>query len=111
MLAVAALHLGRWEDAQAIAVEGTAISERTGTARYAVTMRLLQAWIALEQQRFDAAYRLSIGDRPILESSGWANAKQMSLLFAGAAALGLGQLDAAAAISNRYAIGTRGSEC
>ena len=92
LLGVAALHLGRWEDALAVAAEGAAVSERTGSARYAVTMRLLQAWIALESQRFDDAYRLSVEDRALAESSGWANARQMSLLFGGAAALGLGRL-------------------
>ncbi len=58
-------------------------------------MRLLQAWIALEGQRFDEAYRLSVADRAITES-GWTNARQMSLLFAGAAALGQGRLADAA---------------
>ena len=96
MLTVAALHLARWNDAYAMAEEGVAISERTGTTRFAVTMRLLQAWVRLEQQRYEEAYRLSTADRQALESSGWANAKQMSLLFAGAAALGLGRLDEAA---------------
>ena len=93
LLGVAALHLGRWDDAQAVAAEGTAVSERTGSTRYAVVMRLLQAWIALEAQRFDEAYRLSVGDRPIVESGGWVNARQMSLLFGGAAALAQGRLD------------------
>ena len=97
LLGVSALHLGRWDDAQAVAVEGTAVSERTGSTRYAVVMRLLQAWIALEGQRFDDAYRLSVGDRPILEGGGWVNAQQMSLLFGGAAALAQGRLDDAAA--------------
>jgi DNA-binding winged helix-turn-helix (wHTH) protein len=97
MLAIAALHLARWHDAQAMAEEGTAIAERTGTARFATTMRLVQAWIALEQQRFEDAYRLSTADRPLLATSGWANAQQMSLLFGGASALALGRLDEAAA--------------
>jgi hypothetical protein len=97
LLGVAALHLARWDDARAAAAEGWAISERTGTARSAAMMRLLQAWIALEQQRFEDAHRLSVADRATLASSGWANAQQMSLLFGGAAALGLGRLDDAAA--------------
>ncbi len=92
LLGVAALHLGRWEDALAVAAEGAAVSERTGSTRYAVTMRLLQAWIALESQRFDDAYRLSVEDRALSESAGWANARQMSLLFGGAAALAQGRL-------------------
>jgi DNA-binding winged helix-turn-helix (wHTH) protein len=97
LLGVAALHLGRWDDALTVATEGAAVTERTGSTRYAVTMRLLQAWIALESQRFDEAYRLSVGDRVLAESGGWANARQMSLLFGGAAALALGRLDDAAA--------------
>jgi tetratricopeptide (TPR) repeat protein len=97
LLGVAALHLGRWDDAQAIAAEGAAVSERTGSTRYAVVMRLLQAWIALEAQRFDEAYRLSVEDRAIAETGGWVNARQMSLLFGGASALALGRLADAAA--------------
>jgi predicted ATPase/DNA-binding winged helix-turn-helix (wHTH) protein len=97
LLAVSALHLARWDDAQTAAAEGSAICERTGSTRFAMTMRLLQAWIALEQQRFEDAHRLSIADRSTLASSGWANAQQMSLLFGGASALGLGRLDEAAA--------------
>jgi DNA-binding winged helix-turn-helix (wHTH) protein len=97
LLGVAALHLGRWDDAQAIAAEGTVVSDRTGSTRYAATLRLLQAWIALEAQRFDDAHRLSVEDRAIAESEGWANARQMSLLFGGASALGQGRLDQAAA--------------
>jgi DNA-binding winged helix-turn-helix (wHTH) protein len=97
LLGVAALHLGRWDDALAVATEGAAVSERTGSTRYAVTLRLLQAWIALESQRFDEAYRLSVGDRALTESGGWANARQMSLLFGGAAALAQGRLADAAA--------------
>jgi DNA-binding winged helix-turn-helix (wHTH) protein len=96
VLGIAALHLGRRHDAQGLAAEGAAVSERTGGTRDAATMRLLQAWIALEGQHFDDAYRLSVGDRPLLESGGWANARQMSLLFAGAAALGQGRLADAA---------------
>ena len=97
LLGVAALHLGRWDEAQAIAAEGAAVSERTGSTRFAVTLRLLQAWIALEAQRFDEAYRLSREDRALAESGGWVNARQMSLLIGGAAALGLGRLAEAAA--------------
>jgi DNA-binding winged helix-turn-helix (wHTH) protein len=97
LLGVASLHLGRWDEAQAIAAEGTAVCERTGSLRYAVTLRLLQAWIALEAQRFEDAYRLSVGDRAIAESGGWVNARQMSLLFGGASALAQGRLDEAAA--------------
>ena len=97
LLGVAALHLGRWDEAQAIAAEGAAVTERTGSTRYAVTLRLLQAWIALEAQRFDEAYRISTGERALAESGGWANARQMSLLVGGAAALELGRLSEAAA--------------
>jgi DNA-binding winged helix-turn-helix (wHTH) protein len=97
LLAVAALHLARWDDARTAAAEGLAICERTGTTRFAMTMRQLQAWIALEQQQLEEARRLSIADRATLVSSGWANAHQMSLLFGGASALGLGRLDEAAA--------------
>jgi DNA-binding winged helix-turn-helix (wHTH) protein len=97
LLGVAALHLGHWNEAQAIAAEGAAVTERTGSTRYAVTLRLLQAWIALEAQRFDDAYRLSREERAVAESGGWANARQMSLLVAGAAALELGRLSEAAA--------------
>jgi DNA-binding winged helix-turn-helix (wHTH) protein len=96
LLGVAALHLGRWDDALAVAAEGAAVSERTGSMRYAVTLRLLQAWIALESQHFDEAYRLSVGDRALVESGGWTNARQMSLLFGGAAALAQGRLADAA---------------
>ena len=97
VLAAAALHLGRWDDAKGFAVEGTAVCERTGSVRYAVTMRMLQAWIALEAQRYDEAHRLSVGDRALAESEGWVNARQMSLLFGGASALALGRLADAAA--------------
>ncbi len=97
LLGVAALHLGRWADAQAVAGEGAAVSERTGSTRFAVTLRLLQAWIALESQRFDEANRLSVADRAIAESGGWVNARQMSLLFGGASALAQGRLEDAAA--------------
>ena len=97
LLGVAALHLGRWDDAQAVAAEGAAVSERTGSTRYSVVMRLLQAWIALEAQRFDEAYRLSVGYRATAETGGWVNARQMSLLFGGASALALGRLADAAA--------------
>ena len=97
VLAVAALHLGRWDDARAFAVEGTAVGERTGSTRYAVTMRMVQAWIALEAQRYDEAHRLSVGDRALAESGGWVNGRQMSLLFGGASALALGRLADAAA--------------
>ncbi len=96
LLGVAALHLGRWDEAQALAAEGAAVSERTGSTRFAVTLRLLQAWIALEAQRFDDAYRMSREDRAIAESGGWVNARQMSLLVGGAAALALGRLSDAA---------------
>ena len=97
LLGVAAMHLGRWDDAQSVAAEGAAVCERTGSMRYAVSMRLLQAWIALEGQRVDEAHRLSTGDRPLIESGGWVNARQMSLLFGGAAALAQGRLADAAA--------------
>ncbi len=96
LLGVAALHLGRWDEAQAIAAEGAAVSERTGSIRYAVTLRLLQAWIALEAQRFEDAYRISREERAAAENGGWVNARQMSLLVGGAAALELGRLSEAA---------------
>ncbi len=97
LLSVAALHLGRWHEAQTLAADGTALCERTGSTRYAVTMRMVQAWIALEGQRFDEASRLCAGDRPLVETGGWANPRQMSLLFGGAAALAQGRLADAAA--------------
>jgi hypothetical protein len=97
LLGVATLHLGRWHEAQTLAADGTALCERTGSTRYAVTMRMLQAWIALEGQRFDEASRLSVGDRPLVETGGWANPRQMSLLFGGASALAQGRLADAAA--------------
>jgi len=97
LMGVAALHLGRWGDALEVATEGAAIGEKTGSTRYAVSMRLLQGWIALECQRWDEARRLSVADRSLVEGCGWANAMQMSLLFGGASALGQGQLDEAAA--------------
>jgi DNA-binding winged helix-turn-helix (wHTH) protein len=96
-LSMAALHLGRWGDARDMATEGTGIAEKAGSARLAVTMRLMQAWVALEAQRWDEARVLSLADRALSESAGWPNTMQMSLLFCGAAALGRGDLDDAAA--------------
>ena len=85
-LGVAALHLGRWEDARSAAHEGAAVSDRTGSGRHAAIMRLLQAWIAFEEQRFEDALRLSLAEREQAEAQSWTNAQQMSLLFAGASA-------------------------
>jgi hypothetical protein len=95
LLAVAALHLGRWGDAIEVASEGAAIADKTGTTQFGVSMRMLEAWIALEGQRFDEARRLSLADRPIAEGPGCKAPLQMSLLFGGAAALGAGDLDGA----------------
>ena len=95
-LGVAALHLGRWEDARSAAHEGAAVSDRTGSGRHAAIMRLLQAWIAFEEQRFEDALRLSLAEREQAEAQNWTNAKQMSLLFAGASALALGRIAEAA---------------
>ena len=95
LLGLAALHLGRWGDATEIAVEGAAMADRTGNVHTAASMRLVQAWIALEGQRWREARRLSVAERPNVDGSGCTNAMQMSLLFGGAAALGLGDLDAA----------------
>jgi ATP/maltotriose-dependent transcriptional regulator MalT len=96
-LGVAALHLGRWGDAVEIALEGAAIADKAGSTRHAVVMRLLQAWIALEGQRWDEARRLSVSERPLIEKLETANALQMSLLFGGAAAIGQGDFPTAAA--------------
>ena len=95
-LAVSALHLGRWGDAMEIALEGAAIADRAGSIRHAAVMRLLQAWIALEGQRWEEARRLSVAERPLIEGQDTANALQMSLLFGGAAALGQGEFAQAA---------------
>jgi hypothetical protein len=97
LLGFAALHLGRMGDALEMASEGAAISEKTGSSRFAASMRLFQAWVALEGRRWDEAYRLSVAERPLIERAGWSNALQQSLLFGGAAALGAGRLDEAAA--------------
>ena len=59
-------------------------------------MRLLQAWIAFEEQRFEDALRLSLAEREQAEAEDWANARQMSLLFGGASALALGRIAEAA---------------
>jgi hypothetical protein len=101
LLALAALHLGRWGDASEIAAEGAAMADRTGSLNTAASMRLLQAWIALERQRWEEARRLSVAERPGIDGSGCTNAMQMSLLFGGAAALGLGDFDAADADLSR----------
>ncbi len=101
LLGVAALHLGRWGDASDVAAEGAAIGDKTGSVNYAVSMRLVQAWIALEGQRWEEARRLSLADRALVEGVGCTNAMQMSLLFGGAAAVGLGQFDEAADDLNR----------
>jgi DNA-binding winged helix-turn-helix (wHTH) protein len=97
LLVLAALHLGRWGDAMEVASEGAVLADRTGSTRHGAALRLQQSWIALEGQRWDEARHLSLSERPLLESGGWANALQMSLLFGGAAALGQGRLDEAAA--------------
>jgi ATP/maltotriose-dependent transcriptional regulator MalT len=101
LLGVAALHLGRWGDAAEIAAEGAAMADRTGNVNAAASMRLVQAWIALERQRWDEARRLSVAERSIVGGSGCTNAVQMSLLFGGAAALGLGHFDDADADLSR----------
>jgi ATP/maltotriose-dependent transcriptional regulator MalT len=95
LLAIAALHLGRWGDALEVAGEGAAIAERTGATMSSVSMHLLEAWIALEGQRFEEARRLSLADRSLAERPGCKVPLQMSLLFGGAAALGMGELGAA----------------
>ena len=97
LLAIAALHLGRWGDALEVAGEGAAIAERTGATRSSMSMRLLEAWIALEGQRWEDARRLSLADRSLGEGPGCKVPLQMSLLFGGAAALGMGDLGAAEA--------------
>ena len=63
-----------------IALEGAAIADRAGSIRHVgVSMRLLQAWIALEGQRWEEARRLSVAERPLIEGPGCtANALQMS---------------------------------
>ncbi len=96
-LTIAALHLGRWGDAMEIALEGAAIADKAGSPRHGIVMRLLQAWVALEGQRWDEARRLSLADRPQVEGHETANALQMSLLFGGAAAIGQGEFALAAA--------------
>jgi DNA-binding winged helix-turn-helix (wHTH) protein len=97
LLALAALHLGRWGDAVEVAAEGGAIAERTGASMFGVSMRLLQAWIAVEGRRWDEARQLCVSDRALAEGPGCKIPLQMSLLFGGAAALGAGDLDAAEA--------------
>jgi DNA-binding winged helix-turn-helix (wHTH) protein len=101
LLGLAALHLGRWGDATEIAAEGAAMGDRTGNVSTAASMRLVQAWIALERQRWEEARRLSVAERPSIDGAGCTNAMQMSLLFGGAAALGLGDFDAADADFSR----------
>ena len=95
LLGLAALHLGRWGDAVEIAAEGAAIGEKIGRTHYAVSMRLLQAWIALEGQRWDEARRLSLLDRDLIDG-GCTYPLQMSLVIGGASALGQGHLAEAA---------------
>ena len=73
--------LGRRADARG---RGNGLCERTGSTRYAVTMRMLRRGSRSKGQRFDEASRLSVADRPLVETGGWANARQMSLLFGGA---------------------------
>jgi hypothetical protein len=96
LVAYAALHLGNCGEALDMAREGTAIAERVGSSRFAASMRLLQAWIAIESQQWEAARQISVADRALIETAGWSNAMQMSLLYGGASALGLGALDDAA---------------
>ncbi len=96
LLGVAALHLGRWGDAMEVTAEGAAIGDKTGRPHFAVSMRLLQAWVALEGQRWDDARRLSLQDRSLVDGPGCTHAMQMSLVIGGAAALGQGQLADAA---------------
>jgi DNA-binding winged helix-turn-helix (wHTH) protein len=93
LLGLAALHLGRWGDAIDIAAEGAAIGDKSGRTHYAVSLRLLQAWIALEGQRWDEARRLSLADRDLIDGFGCTHPLQMSLVIGGASALGQGRLD------------------
>jgi DNA-binding winged helix-turn-helix (wHTH) protein/tetratricopeptide (TPR) repeat protein len=94
LLGLAALHLGRWGDAIDVAAEGAAIGDKSGRTHYAVSMRLLQAWIALEGQRWDEARRLSLVDRALIDGFvGCTYPLQMSLVIGGASALGQGRLD------------------
>ena len=101
LLGLAALHLGRWGEASEIAAEGAAMADRTGSVNTAASMRLVQAWIALERQRWEDARRISLAERAGADGTGCTNAMQMSLLFGGAAAIGLGDFDAADADLSR----------
>ncbi len=94
-LVCAAVHVGRWADAIRFAAHGVSLAQKTGSALDAALMRLMQAWIAVETQRWDDARRLSLSGRALLRSSGWIVGQQMSHVFAGAGALGLGLLDEA----------------
>jgi hypothetical protein len=96
-LGLAALHLGRWDDAQEIVREGLALAEKTGSIRQGATLRQQLAWMALECQQWEEARRLSLADRQLIETCGWHSSLQMSLLFGGGAALGLGLLQEASA--------------
>jgi DNA-binding winged helix-turn-helix (wHTH) protein len=92
-IAYAALHLGRCGEALEMAKEGAAVADRAGNSRFGASMRLVQAWIAIESQQWEEARQLSMADRSLIENAGWSNALQWSLLYGGAAALGLGALD------------------
>ena len=81
-VSVAALHLGRWLDAHRIAGEGAALADRMGASLEAASLRLQQAWVALEAQRWDDAQRLALGDRELIETCGCVGGLQMSLLWA-----------------------------
>ena len=96
-VSVAALHLGRWLDAHRIAGVGAALADRMGASLDAASLRLQQAWVALEAQRWDEAQRLALGDRELLEACGCVGGLQMSLLVGGSSSLALGRIDEAAA--------------
>jgi hypothetical protein len=97
VLGLAAIHLGRWDDALEIVREGLVLAEKTGSARPGAALRQLLAWMALECQQWEEARRLSLADRQLIETGGWHSSLQMSLLFGGRAALGLGLLHEASA--------------
>jgi DNA-binding winged helix-turn-helix (wHTH) protein len=92
---LAALHLGRWLDAHRVAGEGAALADKVGASLEAASLRLLQAWVALEAQRCDDAHRLALGDRELLETCGCIGGLQMSLALGGASSLALGRIDEA----------------
>ena len=96
-VSMAALHLGRWLDAHRIAGEGAALAERMGASLEAASLRLQQAWVALEAQRWEDAHRMALGDRELIETCGCVGGLQMSLLLGGASSLALGRIEEASA--------------